>query len=412
MASDAYRPRLIDQELGRLFAQLPAILLTGPRAAGKTTTAGQLARTIVRLDQDTEAAAFRADPDAVLRTLPEPVLLDEWQAVPGVLGAVKRAVDDDPRPGRFLLTGSVRAELEAETWPGTGRVVRMPLFGLSEREIEGRIDGQGFIDKLLTGKPDVFSLPATVPDLPGYIERAMRSGFPEPALRLEAEGRQAWLDGYLDGLLTRDVLLLKELRNPARLRRYFEALALKTADVTEHRSLYEAADINRLTAQSYDHLLMNLFVLEQLPAWFTNRLKRLVKAPKRYLVDAALATTALRLTPQGVLRDGDMFGRVLDTFAMAQLRPELALHPLRPRPYYFRDQDRREADIVIELATGILSLEVKAEAGPDRRAARHLEWLRDQLGDFFLGGAVLHTGPRSYPLTERILALPLCTLWG
>src|SRR5713226_5532354 len=144
MASDGYRPRLIDQELARLFAQLPAILLTGPRAAGKTTTARQHARTIIRLDQDIEAAAFRADPDAVLRTLPEPVLLDEWQAVPGVLGAVKRAVDDDPRPGRFLLTGSVRAEIEAETWPGTGRVVRMPLFGLSEREIEGRIDGQGF----------------------------------------------------------------------------------------------------------------------------------------------------------------------------------------------------------------------------------------------------------------------------
>ena len=75
-----------------------------------------------------------------------------------------------------------------------------------------------------------------------------------------------------------------------------------------------------------------------------------------------------------------MFGRVLDTFVMTQLRPELALHALRPRAYYFRDPHRREADIVIELASGILAVEVRAGAGPDRRAARHLEWLRDQLG--------------------------------
>jgi predicted AAA+ superfamily ATPase len=88
---------------------------------------------VVRLDRPAEAVAFRADPDAALRGLPEPVLLDEWQAVPEVFGAVKRAVDQEHRAGRYLLTGSVRADLEAQTWPGTGRVVRISIGSTRRR---------------------------------------------------------------------------------------------------------------------------------------------------------------------------------------------------------------------------------------------------------------------------------------
>src|SRR6266508_6931241 len=117
----AYTPRAVDPLIDRLLTELPALFIVGPRAAGKTTTAARYARTVVQLDREAEAVAFRADPDAALRGLPEPVLLDEWQVVPGVLGAVKRAVDEDPRPGRFLLTGSVRGDLDQEMCPGTGR---------------------------------------------------------------------------------------------------------------------------------------------------------------------------------------------------------------------------------------------------------------------------------------------------
>ncbi len=115
-----YGPRIVDEELVEALHEHPAIILVGPRGAGKTTTGRRHASSIVRLDNPAEPAAFIADADAALAGFDEPVLLDEWPAVPQVLAAVKRAVDDNRHPGRFVLTGSVRADLEAETWPDTG----------------------------------------------------------------------------------------------------------------------------------------------------------------------------------------------------------------------------------------------------------------------------------------------------
>jgi predicted AAA+ superfamily ATPase len=409
-----YRPRLVDRLLRELLSELPAVLIVGPRASGKTTTANRIARSVVRLDREAEAAAFVADADAAIRGLSEPVLLDEWQAVPSVLGAVKRAVDVDPRPGRFLLTGSVRADIEAQTWPGTGRLVRLAMFGLTVREIGGDAAAPAVIDRLVEMGAGALRLPAQVPDLRDYLELALSGAFPEPALRLSSAARQRWLDGYVEQLLTRDATHVGGERDPVRLRRYFEALALNTAGVVEDKKLYDAAGINSKTAAAYERLLANLLVLEAVPAWTTNRLKRLARSAKRYLVDPALATAALRMDVDGVLRDGDLMGRILDTFVMAQLRAEATVSTYRPRLHHLRaEQGRHEIDMLIELSGDrVVAIEVKADAAPGSGAAQHLRWLRDELGRRFVAGVVLHTGPRAFEVDDRIAAVPICALWG
>lgn len=416
MATDAqipYRSRLVDPLVEELFSQLSALMLIGPRAAGKTTSAARRAATTVRLDREAEAAAFTADPDAALRGLPEPVLLDEWQAVPGVLGAVKRAVDAEPRPGRFVLTGSVRAALENQLWPGTGRLVRLAMYPMAVREQLGRLEASSIFDRLAEGGE--LAIPPDPPDLRGYVELALNSGFPDPALRLSDRPRRLWLESYIDDLLTHDVETLEQgRRDPGLLRRYFEAYALGSACVADRKTIYDAAGVNKTTAAAYEGLLESLLIAEAVPAWRSNRLKRLVQQPKRYLIDAALIAAALRLDVQGVMRDGAILGRVLDTFVAAQLRPELSASTSRPRLHHLRTaQGRHEVDLIAELAGGrLVGIEVKAGASPTAADAKHLAWLRDEFGERFAAGVVLHTGPRLYALGEKIAAAPICSLWG
>ena len=395
-----------------LLDEVPAILLVGPRATGKTTTATRHAATTIRLDRPAESAVFRADPDAALRGLEEPVLLDEWQVVPEVLGAVKRTIDDDPRPGRYILTGSVRADIEAATWPGTGRLVRVPLFGMSVAEQRGQPSGVPVIDRLRRG--DDVSCPADAPDLRDYVEMALRGGFPYGALSLSDRTRARWLESYVDQLVTRDARALEGPRDPAMLRRYFEAYALGSAGVVQDKTLFEAAGVNRKTAVAYEQLLANLMVIARIPPWLSQRLKRLVRSPKRYLTDPALFAGILGVDSNTVLRDGNLLGRVLDTFVAAQLRAEMPTTEPRIRLHHLRqEQGRHEIDLLAEYGAGqIIAVEVKADSAPNRDAAKHLFWLRDRLGERFVRGVVFHSGPRVFELGDRIIAAPISVFWG
>lgn len=404
-------PRLVDALLGELLAELPAVQLVGPRATGKTTTALRLAASVVRLDRPAEAAAFVADADAALARLAEPVLLDEWQQVPAILPAIKRAVDVDSRPGRFMITGSVRARLDAATWAGTGRVVNVAMGPLVERELAGRAAQRSFLDRLAAGEVPV---PTGELDLVGYVDAAVRGGYPDVVTRSSPLARQRWLDAYVGQLVTRDAELADGGRDPERLGRYLEAIAANTAGVVEAKRLYDAAGITRVTARAYDQLLRNLYVLDAVPAWSSNRLQRLVSQPKRYLVDPGLAASVLRVGVDEVMRDGDVLGRLLDTFVAAQLRADAEVSDRRPRLFHLRDgSGRHEVDLLADLGTrGIVAFEVKATAAPTAAMAKHLRWLRDRLDDRFLLGVVLHTGPSVIELDDRVLALPIAAIWS
>lgn len=339
----------MDRLIPRLLAELPAVLIVGPRATGKTTTARRYANTVVQLDQDTQAAAFRADPDAALSTMPEPVLLDEWQCVPAVLGAVKRSIGSDHSPGRFILTGSVDTT-GTPAWAGTGRLVWVDMHPMTVAE-RRRSRGTPLLDRIARGEP--LEPAADSPNLRGYVDAALEGGFPEAALDVSAPVRRRWLQSYIRQVAERDALQLSSGRDPRRLSRYFEAYALNSAGVTDHKTVYSSAGVNRETGVAYARLLSDLRVIDDLPAWSSNRLTRLVKTPKRNLIDSSLLAAVAGATAESVISDGDLLGRLIETFVVAQLRAEAAASDTNARLYHQRDaQGRHEVDVIAELGGG------------------------------------------------------------
>ena len=402
-----YLDRLLDPWLTEVLKAAPAVMITGARASGKTTTAMRLATSVVRLDKPSEAYPFEADPDAALRGRAEPVLLDEWQACPGVLGAVKRAVDSERKPGRFILTGSVRSENDPALWPGTGRLIRVAMHPLTVREQLSK-PPRFFICGLLNGETP--ALPDNPPDLREYAKIALSGGFPE-SIALSGSIRGDWLRSYIEQMLAHDV---PTNQSRSKLAEFFHAYALNSAGIVNNNTLHEAVGIDRRTAHSHTKLLTDIGVIAELPAWSKNRLKRLVRSPKRYVADTGLWSAAVRADLDLVMNDGDLLGRLIDTFVTNQIRAEAVLDPLRPQLYHLRDRDgRHEVDLIADLgARGVIGLEIKAHSAPRLSDARHLQWLRDQLGDQFKAGALLHTGPAQFTLGDRIEAIPICALWS
>ncbi|MDR0284887.1 MAG: DUF4143 domain-containing protein [Propionibacteriaceae bacterium] len=412
----SYLPRLADDRLAELFRDLPAVSIVGPRACGKTTTALQLIPNIVHLDQKSVALAFRDDADAALRAVGEPVLLDEWQNAPEVLGAVKRAVDAMPGAGRFLLTGSVTARLLTEQWPGTGRITEVRMAPMTVRELQAAGPATSIIDRLRSGDPAQLQpadgLAGSL-DIGDYVALAVRSGFPQVA-DVSDKARVSWLESYRDQVVARDSQFAGRDVNPDKFGRYLEALALHSATVTTTETLLAMTGVSRQTASTYEHLLERLYLTAAVPPWSSRRVQRLVKASKRLLVDAGLMAAIIGEDALGLLFDADLKGRIMETFVAAQLRAELPFAQSRARLTHLRDSNgRREVDFLLEYARGrVVGVEVKASGSVTAHDARHLVWLRDQLGESFAGGVVFHTGAFTRELGDRLVAAPISTCWA
>jgi uncharacterized protein len=204
------------------------------------------------------------------------------------------------------------------------------------------------------------------------------------------------------------------VRDPRKLRRYLRALASSTAGSPSAETLMQASELNRSTVDRYDALLERLFVTERVPAWSSNRLTRVTGRAKRYVCDPAIAASLLGADRRTILRDGDLLGRLVDTFVAAQLRPELALGRMPIEMLHLRSRDDREIDIILERRDGrVVAIEVKAANAVDLHDARHLIWARDRLAaNEFVAGVVMYTGEHVVRLADRIWAVPICALWA
>lgn len=417
-----YVPRIVDQELDDLLGQLPAILIDGPRGVGKTTTALQRARTVIRLDDPNERSVIEQDPTLVERG-PHPVLIDEWQRVPEVWDVVRRSVDDDYTPGRFLLTGS-QPQADTATHSGAGRIITLRMRPLILTEHMEQLDGISLVSLTDDGPP-----PNTSPmSLREYTDSMIQSGLPG-AQHLTGTGLRHYLDSYIDRTVERDLSTYGlRVRRPETVRSWLTAYAAATATATSWEKISRAAAAgfdsspSRDTWIIYRDALTSLGMLDDVPAWLPgrNHLRRLTDGPKHHLADPAFAIRLARTTATDLLegkapdtfvaRDGPFLGALFETMVIQSVR--VTTQPHGARVFHLRTRDsRHEVDAIVELPDGgIIAIEAKLASRVDDKDTRHLRWLRDEIGAEFRAGVVVHTGPRAYTRRDGIHVIPLALL--
>ncbi len=418
----AYRPRVADRDLSELLGALPAVSIEGPRAVGKTRTARERASTVYNLDDPDVLAEVRADPRALLAGEP-PILIDEWQRLPPSWDLVRRAVDDDFAPGRFILTGSARPS-ESPTHSGAGRIVtlRMWTMTLSERWKTSAVS----LGSLLSGdRPPVDA--ATETTLEDYVEAIVAGGF--PAWQGVADRpRRLLADGYLHRIVEHELPLTgRSVRNPATLRRWLEAYAAAVSTAASYESIRDAATAGehakpaKTTTIAYRDALEATWVLEPLPAWLPSRshLSRLKRSPKHHLADTALTARLLGVAREELLgvdpaagpHQGDrpLLGRLFESLVTRDLRVYAQSCDARVR--HLRSwNDAREVDLVVVSDQGVVAVEVKLSEEVRARDTRHLLWLRDRIGPALLDAVVVTLGRRSYRDADGIAIVPAALL--
>jgi len=286
------------------------------------------------------------------------------------------------------------------------------MYGLTVGELERHDRGVDLMERLFGDEDFSAARLDPSPTLVDYVDHAIRGGFPD-AVGLSDFARSNWYEGYVDQLVRHDVPETADVRNPSGLALLLRAVALNTAGQPDLSTLAGAARLNHRTVKTYLDLLEDLRIIERAPAWTANRLSRMAKVPKYYIVDSGMGAHLAGDSRSGVLRDGGRLGRLVDTFVMAQLRPLLRLASPTVGAFHLRDANQmREIDLILESASGrIIAIEIKASDWATVRDARHLAWLRDRLGSTFHRGIVLHTGATTYPLDDRVWAMPIAAIW-
>jgi predicted AAA+ superfamily ATPase len=393
------------------MADTPVVLVNGPRQCGKTTLVRTLTgpdRTYLTLDDDTTLNSVRADPTGLIRDIDE-ATIDEVQRAPDLLRAIKRSVDEDRRPGRFLLTGSANIlTIPTVAESLAGRMEIVTLLPLAQAEIRG--SESTFLNRAFTGQVATPQVKALGKDL---VELVLVGGYPEMLGRNDPRRRSAWARDYIRAIVERDVRDITEIDKLEQMPQLLRALAQHAGQLTNFSQLAGQIHIDDKTARRYVGVLEQLFLVRRVEPWFRNRLKRLVKTSKLHFLDSGLLAVLVGATSDRIAGDRSLFGSLLETFAVSEILKLATWSDTVSTLHHYRDKDQVEVDIILEDDAGaIVAIEVKAAATVSAADFKGLRKIAEIAGDSFQVGMVLYDGDKVLPFGDRLFAAPLSCLWN
>jgi uncharacterized protein len=411
-------PRACCELVKEYLSTFRVVILNGPRQAGKTTLLNAvralLGGTPLNLDDEQLLQAAISDPLGFAGSGTEPRLIDEVQrAGDPLVRAIKAEVDADPRAGRYVLAGSTRfLSTPSLSESLAGRAAVVDVWPFSQGEFEGKFER--FIDTAFDEPGSLREFTPSQVDRTGYFDRVCRGGFPEPALMHSARARRTWFRSYVRAIAERDIREMTRLNEPSAITTLLSYLASITAQ--EHNSVHTSnkTGLHRTTVNRYLELLEAVFLIHRLPAWSRNPTARVVKHAKVHLTDTGLASALLGVSAESLAKPvAPARGALIETFIVNELAKQATWSEAQVRLHHWRISGGAEVDVVLEREDGqIVGIESKARDTVTADDFQGLAALRDQVGDQFRQGIVLHTGKRgSVNFGERLLSLPIAALW-
>ena len=396
-------PRLAEDSLESRLRVMPAVVVTGARQTGKSTLAQELSqggRRFITLDDLDVLDAARRDPEALLGGN-QPVTIDEVQRGPDFLLAVKRAIDRERQPGKFLLTGSANLLLMRRVSESlAGRASYLTLWPMTRREQAGLGRGGAWEELLDAHEEDWPDILTSQPsEREEWRALAQRGGFPSPAVHLKsAEDRAVWFDGYARTYLERDLQDISSISALPDFNRVMRAACLRVGQVLNQAGLGRDVALSQATVHRYLNLLETSYLLVRLPAYAVNRTKRLIKSPKVYWGDTGVALY--------LAQEAEPRGAHLENIVLHDL---LAWRDARLAPaeiFYWRTTNGEEVDFVIEEGGRLLPIEIKATGRPRFQDTANLRTFRSEYGETSRAGLLLHDGETLEWLAPGVLAAP------
>jgi uncharacterized protein len=405
-------PRWQKKTIKQLMSERRVLLLSGPRQSGKTTLARELEsdQTEYRtLDDSTLREAAENDPQGFIKRSTNTMIIDEVQLTPSLLPAIKKAVDEDTRPGQYLLTGSANIQsLPTVRESLAGRIAKIRLRPLAQGEVK-KIAPR-FIESAFKQS---FSRSYTHYDRDALLEMAFRGGFPEPMI-LQDRGRRRWHTDYISAILERDLKEITKIHRKNAMRELVNILAAWSAKFMDLSAIGSGLSIKRSTIESYINALETLYLVERIYPWTKTDYARVGKQSRLFMVDSGLMTTLLRWKMDQVRFDSDRSGKLMETFAfneiMAQVEAGDGLYEL----FHYRDREKREIDFLIEREdNALLGIEIKAGSAIGKNDFKHMKWFQNNLvkNQTFIG-LILYTGEFPASFGDNLWAVPFGLLWS
>ena len=406
-----YLPRTLEPFVQQATRQFPVVLVTGARQVGKTTFLQHLRRedrAYVTLDDPLLLDLAKREPALFLQRFPPPVLIDEIQYAPELLPLIKMEVDRAQQPGAFWLTGSQQFQLMRGVSESlAGRVAVVTMLGLSDREQGGRgADAPPFLPTAEGIKERTSTAPALT--LKELYQRIWRGAFPAIA-RDDALDRDLFYGSYVQTYLQRDVRDLARVGDETAFLRFLRAAAARTGQLLNLAELARDADVAPNTAKSWLSILQTSGIVHLLEPYHSNLTKRLVKAPKLYLLDTGLCAYLTEWSSAETLEAGAMSGAILETWVLGELLKSYWHNGRRAPFYFYRDKDQKEVDLLIVQDGTMYPLEFKKSARPRADDVRHFRVL-DRLNLPVGPGALLCLVSQAVPLTATVQAVPVAAL--